>query len=222
MNTRIYKVELTGTSPLLMHKDNIDGSEELKKWQKDPNNKKISVAGDDRTPAWTWLNYLYHDGERLIIDADNLMSMLRDAGKKCPAAQGKGSLKAQTQSGILVNEIGWALKVDGKEIPVKPLLTLKKYTVEFDKHQAQAEKSGFELFVKRARVGQSKHVRVRPKLSNWSAAGTITVFDDSLSTQVLQQVFNMGGFYVGLCDWRPGSPTSPGQFGRFEAKITEG
>jgi hypothetical protein len=221
MKTRIYKVELVGTSPLLMHKDNISGCEELKSWQKDPGNKKISTAGDDRTPSWTWLNYLYHDGERLVIDADNLMSMLRDAGKKCPAAQGKGSLKAQTQSGILVNELGWPLKINGKEIPMEPLAALKEYETDFPRHEETAKKYGVELFVKRARVGTSKHVRVRPKLMPWAAAGTITVFDDSLTTQVLQRLFDTAGFYVGLCDWRPGSPSSPGQFGRFEAKIAE-
>lgn len=53
MNTRRYEVTLKGESPLLMHKDNIEFGERIKKWQKDPKNKDLSVAGDDRSPAWT-------------------------------------------------------------------------------------------------------------------------------------------------------------------------
>lgn len=218
MNERKYKVTLTGASDLLMHKDNIESGEKVRAWSKDPANKKNSVAGDDRTPAWTWIGYCYHDAKRLIIDADNLMTMLRDGGKKCPAASGKGSLKSQTQSGIIVNEIGWPVLVEGAEIPWAPLAALYKES-DFDEHVKVVEGLGFSLFVKRARVGTSKHVRVRPRLPKWTASGTITVFDDQLKTEVLQNILTHAGFYCGLCDWRPGSPTAPGQFGRFSAHL---
>jgi len=218
MKTRIYTVTLTGVSPLLMHRDNITAGEAVKRWSKDPANKKVSAAGDDRTPAWTWLGYCYHDNKRLVIDADNLMTMLRDGGKKCPAPTGKGSLKSQTQAGILVNEIGWPLLVDGAEIPWKPLDALHN-SEDFAEHEEAAKALGFTLFVKRARVGTSKHVRVRPRFDNWTASGTITVMDDQLTTEVLQNVLTHSGFYCGLCDWRPGSPMAPGQFGRFEARL---
>ena len=62
MNAKKYKVELIGQSPLLMHKDNIQAGERVRAWSKDPANKKISVAGDDRTPPFTWIGYCYTDG----------------------------------------------------------------------------------------------------------------------------------------------------------------
>lgn len=219
MQTKTYSVTLTGLSDLLMHKDNLDFSKKLKTWQKDPANKKTSVAGDDRTPAWAWIGYLYHDTTTGLvgIDADNIMSMLRDGGKKCPAPTGKGSMKAQTQSGILCNEINWPLTVGWKHInydAIKPLL----HEQDFDAHMAATEALGFELLVKRARVGTSKHVRVRPRFRNWSATGTVTVFDAQISADMLRTLLAFAGRYAGIGDWRPGSPT-PGQFGMFSSEV---
>ena len=127
-------------------------------------------------------------------------------------------MKAATQSGILVNEIGWVLKVNGKEIPYEPILALADEN-DFEKHEALAEKLGFELFVKRARIGTAKHVRVRPRFENWSATGTITVSDPQLTEDMLTTIFAFAGRYAGIGDWRPGSPSKPGQFGTFTAEI---
>lgn len=220
MKARKYEVTLTGASPLLMHKDNIEAGEQVRAWSKDPANKKVSIAGDDRTPAWTWIGYCYHDGKQLVIDADCLMSMLRDGGKKCSAPTGKGSMKAATQSGIMVNEIGWPLLVNGEPVEWKKIAKLADED-SFDKHVKAAEDMGFSLFCKRARVGTSKHVRVRPRFDQWQAKGTLTVLDDQITEQVLGMILRHAGFYVGLCDWRPGSPQAPGQFGRFSVEVKE-
>lgn len=220
MKARKYRVKLTGESPLLMHKDNITASETVRRWCKNPMNKKTSVAGDDRSPAWTWTGYCYHDGVRLTIDADNLMTVLRDGGKKCPAPTGKGSMKAATQAGIIVNEIGWPLKVNGAEIPWAKIVALADEE-DFARHEELARSLGFELFCKRARVGTSKHVRVRPRFDTWECEGTVTVLDDQITTDMLRTILTHAGFYCGLCDWRPGSPTAPGQFGRFTATVEQ-
>ena len=218
MKARKYTVTITGESPLLMHKDNIAAGERVKRWSKDPMNKKTSAAGDDRTPAWTWIGYCYEDGKQLCIDADNLMTMLRDGGKKCPAATGKGSLKSATQSGIVVNEIGWPLLANGNLVPWKPVAAMVE-SEDFAEHEVFAAANGFALFVKRAKVGTSKHVRVRPRFDNWSCSGTLTVVDDQITTAMLETILKHAGFFCGLCDWRPGSPMAPGQFGRFSATV---
>jgi len=36
---------------------------------------------------------------------------------------------------------------------------------------------------------------------------------------VLANLLNQGGRFVGLCDWRPGSPSASGQFGMFTHEI---
>ena len=214
-----YKITLTGETPLLMHKDNITWGERVQAWTKDPMHKKQSVAGDDRSPAWTWLGYCYHDGKVLGVDADNIMSMLRDAGTKVPAAKGRGSMKAQTQShGIVCNELLWPLTTGGATVPWPGLYALKDEG-DFDKHVEVAQAMGFELFMKRARIGQSKHVRVRPRFDEWSCSGTLTVLDESISEAMVESILYTGGLMIGLCDWRPGSPSKPGQYGRFSVQI---
>ena len=214
-----YAVTLNGLTPILMHRDNIQWGERATKWQKDPATKKLSTPGDDRTPAWTWIGCLYEENrKRVVIDSDNLMSMLRDGGTKTPAKTGRGTMKTATQSGIIVNEIGWPLLVNGKEIPFEPILDLADEN-DFERHEELARKLGFELFVKRARIGTAKHVRVRPRFDNWSASGTIDVIEPQLTEDVLQMIFSFAGRYAGIGDWRPGSPSKPGRFGTFTAKI---
>ncbi len=213
---------------MLMHKDNIDFAAKVKEWTKDPGNKGKSVAGDDRTPAWTWLQCLYCDAGKVVIDVDNIMAMMRDAGKKISAPTGKGSLKSQTQSGIIVNEIAWPLMVKGKTIDSKKLMALIQEQ-DFEKHEEAAREAGFSLFVKRAAVNGKKHVRVRPRFEGmspsgtvgWSASGTITVTNDTLTTPVVQQIFNIAGSACGIGDWRPSSPLAPGPYGRFIPEIKE-
>ena len=216
-----YRITLEGQSPLLMHRDNLLWGERVKEWSKDPATKKFSVPGDDRTPAWSWLGYIYHDNAHLVIDSDNIMSMLRDGGKKCPAPVGRGSMKVQTQAGIICNELYWELKLkDGELVAYNDLLHLVD-ELDFAKHMERAESLGFELFVKRARIKQQKHVRVRPRFNEWSISGTLSVLDEQITKPMLQAILDFGGVYAGLCDWRPGSPTSPGQFGKFTAVIEE-
>lgn len=217
METRNYKVTITGASPLLIHACNVVEQDRLKKWMKDPNNKKTSTAGDDRSPAFTWLTYCYHNGKHLTMDVDNIMSMFRDAGTKCPAPTGRGSMKGMTQSGIIAEGLGWEIIVGGNKIPWEPLNALFNES-DFEVHQEVASSLGIELFMKRATIGTQKHVRVRPKFNEWSLEGKIMVLDPQLTESNLKMILKQGGFYVGLGDWRPGGKT-PGQFGRFSAEI---
>ena len=76
---------------------------------------------------------------------------------------------------------------------------------------------GFRLFVKRAKIGTSKHVRVRPRFDSWQIQGTINVLSPDISWEVLNTLFELAG-RVGICDWRPGCKT-PGPYGMFAAKL---
>lgn len=212
-----YKVTLTGVTPLIMHADNIEAADAMERWQKDPQNKKSSKAGDDRTPAWRWMACLYIEGGRVVIPADNLMTMLREGGAKVPTGKGQTTFKAASQSGLVVNEAGWDV-VTPKGVVTEDSLAALRTEGDFDVHQGAAARLGFFLFVKRARIGQSKHVRVRPRFDSWRAAGTITVLDDRITKDVLTSILDQGGAYCGLGDWRPSSPKS-GWFGRFTAEV---
>jgi hypothetical protein len=221
MNIRTYEVKITGLIDCIMHHDNIDWAEKLKKWRQDPANKKFCVAGDDRSPAFSWLGSLYHDGEIIVVPSDNLMSCLREGSTMVPVPGGKNgkTFKSQSQSGIIVTDENWPFYVGGKTIKVAPLLALCD-EMDFEANSEAAQKAGFMLYVKPAKIKNSRHIRVRPRFSNWSTSGMVQVIDDQITPQVLQTIFGCSGSHKGLFDWRPGNRT-PGPFGRFRAEIRE-
>lgn len=218
-----YEIELTGTTPLICHADNLAFSEKIRAWQKAPENKELSQAGDDRSPAWTWIGYTYHDDKYLTMSADNLATCIREGGAKVPTGNKKGdkSYKKLSQSGIVLDMPEYELTVGGKQIPLEPIRALIGNN-DFFEHMEVAEELGFELFVKRAKVMMSKHVRVRPLFRDWVVRGTITILDEEvfgLTQDIVQMIFNQAGMFCGLGDWRPGSPKSPGFYGKFTTKL---
>jgi len=216
---RDNRITLTGKMPMIQHCDNIDWADEMDAWRNDPANKRFSKPGDDRTPAFRWLGCLYHDGERIAVPSDNLSRTLMEGGAQVlvPGGRSGKTFKAQTQSGMLVEGTHWPLLVDGKPIPVKPILALQKET-NFAAHKKAVEKAGFELFVKRVKIGQSKNIRVRPMFSRWSTTGIVHVWDEQITEEVLRQIITHAGMYKGLGDWRPGGKT-PGPYGMFTAVV---
>jgi hypothetical protein len=216
---RSYTITLTGKMPLLMHSDNVAWADQMEAWKADPHHKKVSRAGDDRTPAFRWLGSLYHDGQHVAIPNDNLMRCFMEGGAMVPVPGGKSgkTFKAQTQSGMLVDGSHWPLRVDGKLIPVAPLMALETEP-NFEAHQKTVEALGFALHVKRAKVQNSKHIRVRPMFERWTARGVVHVWDEQITKDILLSVATQAGLYKGLGDWRPGGKT-PGPYGMFTVSI---
>jgi hypothetical protein len=218
---KTFDVRIVGKTPLLMHFDNIEWADEMGRWKDNPENRKGSVAGDDRSPAWRWIGCLYNDGAQVTIPSENLMRCLMEGGAMVPVPKGKNgkTFKAQTQSGCNLAEPHWPLLVAGQPVPMAEIHALLRQE-DFQAHQATAARLGFDLLVKRAKVGTSKHGRVRPRFAEWSARGLINAWDEQLTLDVLQKVFTFAGQYKGLGDWRPGGKT-PGSFGMFSATVTE-
>jgi hypothetical protein len=216
---RTYDITITGKMPLIMHADNIEWADEMERWKNDPTSKKKSKAGDDRSPAFRWLGALYHDDKEIAIPSDNLMRCFMEGGAMVPVPGGKSgkTFKSQTQSGMLVEGTHWPLLVSGKPIPVAKVLALKTES-DFGVHRETVEQLGFSLFLKRAKIGQNKHVRVRPRFEEWSGRGRLLVWDDQITTDALSQIMEQAGLYKGIGDWRPGGKT-PGPFGTFTAKV---
>lgn len=216
---KTFKVTLTGKTPLLMHNDNLDWADFMDEWQHNPDNQKMSKKGDDRTPAWRWLGCCYHDGKALGIPSANIMRCVMEGGAMVPVPGGKSgkTFKAQTQSGMMCGEAIWPIEVGGALIDW-PTIELLKDVDKFAEHKQVVAGLGFDLLVKRAKIGQSKHVRVRPYFGEWKAYGTFVVWDEQINEKTLASILEYAGQYKGLCDWRPGSRT-PGPYGTFEAKI---
>ena len=134
-----------------------------------------------------------------------------------PGGKNGKTFKAQTQSGMLPHETGWAVLVDGKTIEMDDVLSLKDEK-EFKSHTDLVRDLGFVLFTKRAKIGASKHVRVRPKFPRWTLQGRLDVWDEQITQTALESILSSAGEFKGLGDWRPSSRT-PGPYGRFKASV---
>lgn len=205
---------LTGISPLLMHWDNVDGSDRLKAWRK-TSDGKASPGGDDRYPAWTWQEYVYHDGVNVVVPAQNLMTCLRRAAADM-ILKGKKTYKELSQSGLIPESEFLAFEGGAGTIRYADIIAMRENT--YDQQKEEVGPLGFHLFAIRASVGMSKHIRVRPRFERWSVSGSLLVISSQLTREVITEMFNKAG-NVGLGDWRPGCRT-PGPFGRFESKVT--
>ena len=213
-------VKIKGLTPLLMHADNIEWADAMDEWNREPGNKATSKAGDDRTPAWRWLGSLNHDGQIVTIPSEYIMRCIMEGAAQVPTGRGKTTFKSQSQSGLLCPEFHWPLQLNGSAATVSMAdINALKETKQFAGQMLAVKHLGFSLFVKRAKVGQSKHIRVRPRFDSWATEGRIAILDETITPKVLQTILDMAGRYKGLGDWRPGGKT-PGQFGMFEATVT--
>lgn len=215
-----YRITLEGLTPLLMHNDNLVFTEKVKEWQRAPENKANSISGDDRTPPWTWIGYLYHDNINIGVASDNIMTMFREGGAKVLTGKGKETYKKQTQSGLMLDQQQFDLIVDGDYIEVEAIKHLIG-NLDFNAHIKCAESLGFELLVKRAKIGRAKHIRVRPMFRKWTLTGSVTVLDEELTGltyEVIDAILRQAGALCGIGDWRPSSPSS-GTFGKFSPTV---
>lgn len=215
-----YRFTINGLGRLLMHADDIERADMLSKYRKDPKNKGVSKAGDDRSPAWTWTTYLYLDPDTAAITIPGrcMMACLTKAGTHLTGAK-RGSLKKSVAAGVLINEEFLSFAVNGKRIDAKPILASSRKEEEYEAQKSLAAKAGFDLHAIRARIGQAKHIRVRPSFVNWSLTGTIETLLPEITMPVLEELFQVAGRRIGIGDWRPDSPSSPGPYGRFTAQV---
>lgn len=66
------------------------------------------------------------------------------------------------------------------------------------------------MHVKRARVGISKDIRVRPIFQHLGMRWrSVSVIDDQITDKALEDILSYAGMYKGLGDWRPSSPSKP-------------
>lgn len=215
----IVKFVLRGKTDLLMHADNVEFADELERVRAEAG-KELSKKGDDRSPAWSWLGCLYHDGEHVAMPSANLATCLRQAGAtiQIPGAKGK-TLKEASQSGIVIAAEHLTFRVKGEQIPMEPIAALQEIgdgRDVFSQHQSAVAKLGFTLFIKRAAIGQAKHVRVRPRFRAWEICGELEITNGAILTpDMINRLFIEAG-KKGLGDWRPGCKT-PGPYGQFDA-----
>ncbi len=216
-----YAVTIHGKTPLIMHAYNVDWADTMTAWKDAPENKTKSKAGDDRSPAFRWLGCLHHDDEHVVIPNDMLASCFMAGGALIPVPAGRSgkTFKAQTQSGMRVGEAVWPLLIHDIPLRYAPFAALHE-EANFQSHRDCVAAHGFQLFIKPGKVGQSTHIRVRPRFDHWSARGTVLVWDEQITEEILTQILWYAGTYKGIGDWRPSSK-KPGPYGTFTAEVVK-
>lgn len=222
MKEKSYLVTLRGATEMILHADHVEWADVLMKARLRARKDKTGVPGDDRSPAFTWLGYVYFDGADIAIPFMNLSAALMKAGAQIGTGKKQQTFKSATQSGIRFAEPYWKLLVKGKPVPFAAERERLLQVDDFDAHKEAARAMGFTLDVRRATVGAKKHVRVRPLFSpRWAATGEVQVTDERITEEVLRELFAYAGRYVGIGDWRPGAPKKPGPFGTFTVDKVE-
>ena len=64
-------------------------------------------------------------------------------------------------------------------------------------------------------IQKARIMRARPRFDKWELDFTITVTDDRISSNILKEILDYAGLYVGIGDFRP-------RFGRFMVTKFEG
>jgi hypothetical protein len=132
--------------------------------------------------------------------------------------KGTKSFKEASQVGLFLVEDHFPILIGGKPIALKSIQAL--WDLDFESQLEKVHELGFDLLVKRARVNSTQHVRVRPMFDGWEIRGHVDIVAPEIKEPDLKKMFEIAGFYKGLGDWRPGSPKSPGRFGRFNPTLT--
>jgi len=143
------------------------------------------------------------------------MVTLRYAGSQLTLKKQK-TFKELSQSGLLITTETCQFLCNEKQVSMAEIMRMRERP--FKDHVDGCRKMGFELHIKRAKVGNSKHVRVRPMFRNWSVIGEISVLKNEITDEILTQMFTLAG-RAGLGDWRPSGKT-PGPYGQFAANVT--
>lgn len=184
------KLEIAGTSPLLMHNISLaDPDNPLVREIQTYTSKRKKTEDDRRAiERLEWFGGLYTEDERIVMPAGNIRRCFVEAGKV--TKQG-----TQVTRALSFNETFVPLAYDGPEDP-KELFKRPE-------------------FHDRAAVGISgkRTMRVRPKFPRWALVASGVLLENVMDLDDLRRVADLAGKAIGLGDNRVNG------FGRFTVKV---
>lgn len=184
------KFKLSGTSPIMMHKDTLANPlNPLTKAHKEVSGKRKKTDEDHEWLALSeWKASVYHDEvDGPFIPGIAVESMLVEAAKL-------QKLGKTFTRGVMVLEENCTLGYAGPR-SIKELLGNPEFTD-----------------CRSVRVQLAKIMRYRPIFRNWSAEVTVA-FDPELTNKTdVVRAMTDGGNMIGLLDYRP-------RYGRFSSQV---
>jgi hypothetical protein len=184
------KVNITGSSPLLMHSDRFANPlDPLTKAHKEMTGKRkktdddfIAIAKSEFIGGCYW-----NEDTGFFIPSQNLDSCLIAAAKL-------QKLGVKFKQGILVLE---------EELPLNGFKNVTPEKLWENKKHIDA---------RGVKVGMAKIMRYRPIFRDWSVSATVMVNEDVVNINEVKKALTDAGDLIGLGDYRP-------RFGRFKVEF---
>lgn len=193
-----FSLKLVGDSPLIVHA----WSEKAKKMILDKQMKKASTGKDAKRPMVDFAEALYWLSEKPDFDSmtdDEIMAAVQKGRFGFPVLAFKASaIDAAYQQGAVEKKttLRGAFHIAGEyaEIQGKPPVIREDMV----------------------RIGMGvADIRYRPEFKEWSVMLDISYNSQAISAEQITNVLNIGGFAVGVGEWRP---AKDGSFGTYHVE----
>lgn len=175
------KVTLEGVVPLLCHNGDLcdpfygpaQAMKEVTKKRKKTEDDLLALR------KLEFLGGLYLNDKGLpCLTADVILGLLSAAGAKLKS-------KKEMQAGVFTDEDYYAIDFPGSKDP----------EVMYSKKD--------HVHVKRAKVGMSAIMRVRPRFKQWKISFVLNIVTDVIDERTVREALELAGRVVGIGDWRP-------------------
>ena len=193
-----FSLKLVGDSPLIVHA----WSEKAKKMILDKQMKKASTGKDAKRPMVDFAEALYWLSEKPDFDKmddDEIMAAVQKGRFGFPVLAFKASAidaAYQQGAGEKKTTLRGAFHIAGEyaEIQGKPPVIREDMV----------------------RIGMgTADIRYRPEFKEWSVTLDISYNSQAISAEQITNVLNIGGFAVGVGEWRP---AKDGSFGTYHVE----
>jgi len=193
-----FTITLVGDSPLLSHK----WSEKAKRQILDAQMKRAKTGRETRNPVKDFVESLYWITPMPEIEDEADFEKAKKAKARFgfpSTAFKQAAVSAGFRAGVLKNKVETygAFHIDGDLVMIKGLPTL---------HESMVRLSG---------ISGAADIRFRAEFKIWETSFTIRYNSAVTSPEILINLFNLGGFSVGVGEWRP---EKSGQHGMFHVK----
>ena len=187
-------VEITGTTPLMMHNERLsDQDDEYTKAIKEYTDKGKNQTETDKqqVSSLEWRGGVYLDGnDEIVIPAANIVKCFKEAGTR-------------TKSGK---------KITGGVSPVALVFPLE---IDGPRHVDELRKSDRYYDRRMVKVGRGRIKRTRPIFAKWKIVPEFEIAESVLNLDAFRGIVELAGTAEGLGDARILG------YGRFKAKVTK-
>jgi|GEM_PF-3413611 len=183
-----YKIKIVGKTPYMQHR--MDDTA-LSKWEKG-RGKIIENDGVNKEDIIKALFCSYLDEKnKNYIPSEHIRQSLICAGSYIKAKVGNSKKN-------ISNIVAGMFTIDEEKI------------YDFSKDKFEIDKRSAVNHNNKARV-----MVIRPKWNNWSCEFTLSVDNDTITTETITDLIIYAGSYIGIGSYRP---QHKGLYGRFELK----